>query len=101
MLNKSANRQRLPNRRKADIALKIEPPEWLPFHHALQRRRDNVGSSVLAARDLLDWLASGQLPSAVRLINRSRGQEGCGLLLTKFWQQGALSCLAKERKQTR
>ena len=81
----------MPKKPAADIPLKIEPPEWLPFHHAAQQRRDRVGSSVLAARDLLDWLATGQLPSAVRLINSKGGQQACGLLLTKYWQQITLS----------
>jgi len=90
MLNKSANRQRLPNRRKADIALKIEPPEWLPLQHALQRRRDSVGSSKLAVRDVFAWLCDGRLPSAMRIIN-SRGQHACTLLPKKFWQQATFS----------
>ena len=77
------------------ILLKIEPPEWLPFQHALQQRRDRVGSSKLAARDVLTWLAAGQLPSAIRLIN-SKGQQACALLPTKFWQQGALSGISDD-----
>jgi hypothetical protein len=90
MLNKSANRRQLPNRRKADIALKIEPREWLPLQHALRQRRDGVGSSKLAVRDVFAWLRDGQLPSAMRIIN-SRGQQACALLPTKFWQKATFS----------
>jgi hypothetical protein len=83
-----------------DSPSKIEPPEWLPFHHALQQRRDRVGSGRLAARDLLTWLGDGQLPSAIRLIN-SKGQQTEALLLAKFWQQGALSGVNDDADFTR
>jgi hypothetical protein len=83
-----------------DSPSKIEPPEWLPFQHALQQRSDRVGSGTLAARDLLTWLGDGQLPSAIRLIN-SKGQETSARLLTKFWQQGALSGVNDDADFTR
>jgi hypothetical protein len=70
--------------------LKVEPPEWLPFLQALQRRRDSVGSGKLAMPDLLAWLRDGQLPSAVRLVNSS-GQRVCARLSTKFWQEATFS----------
>jgi hypothetical protein len=83
-----------------DSPSKIEPPEWLPFHHALQQRRDRVGSGRLAARDLLTWLSDGQLPSAIRLIN-SKSQQTNALLLAKFWRQGALSGVNDDADFTR
>jgi hypothetical protein len=102
MLDKSANRQRLPNRRKADISewqlladspSKIGPPEWLPVEHACQRMRGRLGSSKLAVRDLHAWLRDGQLPSAVRQVS-SNDEETCGLLRRGFWQKVSLSVKA-------
>lgn len=82
------------------VVERIEPPEWLPLGHALRQRSDCLGSSKLAALDLLAWLRDGQLPSAIRLINSS-GRQVCALLLAKFWQQGTLSDVSDDADFTR